>query len=289
MLFKALLFLIFVLSLFGDNSLKSNYYIKSDEIKLSDIVSHTNEDEKLFTIMQGKYTKRVKSSKVLEQLRKYGYQNYTAKHSYIKFTKISPIDTSKIEKEIEKIYKSKYKNIKINTIEVRPRGYLEALPDNYVVSLAPKKHLKSSGIVSIRSKSKKQLFFDYHVDAVVQIYETREKLKRNTELSHRNCRKKSIILNKFRALPIQELVKGRLQSKNHLKANAILTSRDVRELVLVKRGSIINMTLNNNNIDISFSGEALEDATFGEVIKVKQNNEKILKVRITAKGRGEVI
>ncbi len=289
MLLKTLLLLFSFVSLFGERSLQKDYYVDSNEINLSTIIPNIQIDKKIFTITQGKYTKRVKSSQLLELLSKNGYKDFSATSSYVKFTKKSPINTKKINQELIKIYKSRYKKIDIKSVEIRARGYIEALPKEYVVSIQSKNHLKNSGILSIKTPSKKQLFFDYTIIAELDVYKIRKNVKRNTELSHLNCVKKSIILEKFRAMPIQELGKGRLQSKTHLKMDAVLTIRDVRELVLVKRGSIVNVLLSSDNIDISFSGQAMKDAVFGDIIKIKQNNSKVLKIRVVAKGRGEVI
>ncbi len=286
---KTLLLIILSVALFAEHSLKKDYYVDTNEINLSAIVPNVDADKRILTITQGKYAKRIKSSLLMELLRKNGYEGFSSTSAYVKFTKKSPINTTKISQELKKLYKSRYKQIEIKSVEVRPRGYLETLPKEYAVSIQAKNHLKNSGILSIKTPNKKQLFFDYKIDATLDVYKTRKKIKRNTELSRINCVKKSIILEKFRAMPIQELVQGRLQSKTHLKMDSILTLRDARELVLVKRGSIVNVLLRSDNVDISFSGEALRDATYGEIIKVKQKNSKVLKVRILAKGRGEVI
>ena len=289
-MFLKTLFILFTCTiLFADKTFKSNYYIDSNKINISDIIPQVKNDKKLFMIDGSKYTKRVKSKDLIELLQKSGYMGYTSKHRYVKFTKKSPIDTSKIEEKLVKIYKEKYPEIKIKSIEVRPRAYLTALPDKYTVFLQPKQYLKSSGVVSIKSDSKKQLFFNYSIDATIEVYKSRKNIKRNSELSNVNCVKKSIILDRFRAMPIQELVNGRVQSKNHIKINRVLTRRDVKELELITRGSTVNVLLSSDNIDISFSGEALQSGVYGDTIKVRQSNSKVLKVRIVGKNRGEVL
>ncbi len=288
MLLKIILLLSIPLLMLANTALKGEYLIKTDDINISIFLPSTVSDVRLFEISKGRYTKRIKSKELIKILNKNGLKGYSSKHSYTKFTKQSPINTSVISQELFKIYKSKYKNIKIKQIQVTPRGYLSELPKSYKVLLSPKNYLKSHGVVSIKSDSKKQLFFDYKIDAVVDVYLARKKIKRNTELTNINCIKKSIILDKFKAMPLQELIKDRLQSKNHIKKEMVVTVRNIQELKLVKRGSSIHVTLNNKNIDISFSAQALEDAIFGDIIKVKQSNSKIIKVKVTAKGRGEV-
>ena len=289
MFLKTILFFTLSLMLMAESTLKDNYYITTDDINLSTLIPTVKNDTKLFAMQKGKQTKRVKSQALIKLLEKFGYKDFSSKHRYVKFTKKSPIDTSRIERILGELYKNRYKNISIKSVEVRPRSYLSTLPEKYQVSIQAKNYLKSRGILSIKDEKKRQLFFDYTIDARLDVYQAKENIKRNSELSHVNCVKNSIILDKFRAMPLQELIQGRLQSKNHVKMGKVLTLRDTQGLKLVRRGSTVQITLKNENIAISFSGEALENGVYGDIIRVRQNKSKIHNVRITGKGKGEII
>ncbi|MEA3227707.1 MAG: flagellar basal body P-ring formation chaperone FlgA, partial [Campylobacterota bacterium] len=218
------------------------------------------------------------------------YQDFSSKFRYIKFIKQSFIDYSKIKNELQKEYMVHYQDIVIEKIEIYPRGYIKSIPKDYSVKIQSKSYLKNRGVLSIKSsKTKKQLFFDYFIDATVNIYIARENIKRKEELSHKNCFQKRVVLEKFRATPIKKISKHLFQSKHNLKKNAIITSRDIKAFNLVKRGSNINVVLQNKNINISFSATALKDGVYGDIIKVKQNNSKIIKVKVIAFNLGEVI
>jgi len=284
-------FLLFFLSysLFAENFLKSEYEILGDDINLSCIIPDIKNDTKLYTITPGRHTRKVKSSQLITLLKKHGVKDFSAKHKYTYFTQLSPIDTSKIEAEIKKIYLQKYKNIQIKSIKVRPRAYLESLPKNYRIKMQSKNHLKRDAVVSIISDKNRQLFFDYTLDAIVDVYVARKDIDRNSELSNLNSVKKSIILDQFKAMPIEDIKRGRLQTKRHVKTGTVLTTRDIEELELVKRGANVNVTLNNSNLAISFSAKALESGVFGDIIRVEQKNSRVLKVKITGKNRGEAI
>jgi flagella basal body P-ring formation protein FlgA len=289
MLAKILFFSLISLSLYANTYLKEHYYIQNDEIKLSSLIPHIKNDSQLYSITQGRYTRRVKSKELIKMLKQHGYSDYLAKSRYIKFTKQSPIDTKKIQQALKKIYSKKYQEIKIRSIEVHPRGYLKTIPSQYRVKLQSKSHLKNRGTLSIKSSSKKQIFFDYKIDATVTVFKARQNIKRNVELSHLNAVKKSIILDKFRAMPIQKVQNAGLQSKHNIKKETILTTRDVQALQLIKRGSMVNIMLKSRNMAISFSAQALQNGVLGDVIKVKKNNNKIIKIKVIARNRGEVL
>lgn len=289
MLFKLLLLSSLFLKLFSANILEKNYYVQTKAIELSSITHNKKDTVTLFKITDGRHTKRVKSKQIIAILKRHGYTDYKSQSAYVKFTEQVNLNTSKIEIALEQFYKQKYKNISIKKITIKPRAYLENMPKNYTVKIDPHSYLRAKNSVSIKTKNDRQIFFNYYVDATVNIYVTRKSIKRNSELSHLNCIKKSIILEKFRAMPIQNVENILRESKQHIQADKILTTKNTKHLNLVKRGTLINVTLKNKGIRISFSAKALQTGVYGDIIKVKQNNYKIIKVKITGRNRGEVI
>ena len=285
---KILLFLFLSINLFADIYLKSNYYVKDREVMLSSVVKNVKSDIKLFTIDKSRYSKRVKSKDMLKILKSHKIKEYKSKHSYVQFTLKSPINTAKIKNEIEKFYKEQYKQIKIKNISVEPRSYMEILPNSYETVLKSKSHLFKNGTLYIKTDENKKIFFNYKILAEIVVYTAKDEIKRNSELSKFNCKKKSIILDKFRAMPLQKIVKGTMQSKHKIKQGAILTTRDVQGLYLVKRGSNVNVVLNSSNLAISFSAKAQQDGRYGDVITVMKSSGKKIMVRVTGKRRAEV-
>ena len=285
---KIFLLLFVSVSLFSDVYLKSNYYVKDKDIMLSTLVKEAKEDVKLFSIDKSRYSKRVKSKDMINILESHGIKDYKSKHPYIQFTKKSPINSEKIKNAIEKAYKEKYAHIKIKTISVEPRSYISILPQSYETILKSKSHLSKDGTLYIKTDAKKKIFFNYKIDAEIVVYEARNNIKRNIELSNLNSKKKSIILDKFRAMPLQNILKGTVQSTHNIKQGTILTTRDAQGLYLVKRGSSVNVTLSSSNLAISFSAEALQNGRLADIITVMKSNGKKIKVRVTGKRRAEV-
>lgn len=285
-----ILFLFFIShELFASTNLQSDYYVYSDEIKLSAIFPQAQSDTTLFTITEGRHTKRIRSKELIELLKSYGYNDVNSKSEYIQFTKQGFYDTAKIENELIKIYKQRYKQIEIQSVEVHARGYLDSLPEEYTVSMQSQSHLKKKGMLYIKTNQNKKIFFDFIVNARLDVYFARENIQKNTELSSINSVKKSIILDKFRAKPLQNVANGALQSKHNIKKDTLLTSRDIVELQLVRRGSNVNVLLESDNMSISFSATALEDGVYEQIIEVEKQNGTKVKIKVTGKNRGEAI
>lgn len=282
-----LLFLFFTLSqdLLATTNLKSNYFISNDYILLSDIVKDVKNDKKLFTLENNKHIKRVKSKKLFSLLKENGITDIKYKSSYVQFTKESPIDTSMIKTAISTLYQEKYSTISINKISVTPRRYLDKMPDQYTISLPKNAHLSNKGTLYIKTPDRKKIFFDYYISAKINVYVSKKTIERSEELSVINTLKKSVILNRFRAMPTKEIVS--LQAKNRIKESKIITSRDVTGLFLIKRGDAISVSIKNSNMAISFLATAERSARLGDEIYVKNKKGNKIRVIVTGQNRAE--
>ena len=288
MLTKKIILFLLCVNLYANDTLRSTYYVNSRSIDLSSIISNTKNDLNLYTIDRNRHTKRVKTDDLIKLLKSHGYSNYSSKKSYVNFILKSPIDTSKIKHSIEDYYKKKYEIINITDIKVEPRAYITELPQSYLFNIRSRNFLSRSGILSIKTPQNKKIFFNYNITATLPIFISKYEIKKDIELSALNSSKKSIILDKFRAKPIQIIEKGSLQSKHHITKGKILTIRDVEVLSVVKRNSVVNISMSSDNMAITFSAKALQDGKLNDIIKVQKNDGKRLNVRVTGKNRAEM-
>ncbi len=288
MLAKILVLILISINLYAGNALHSTYYVNSRSINLSSITSDTKNDFNIFTIEKSRFSKRVKTKDLIKLLETHGYKNYTSKSNYISFILKSPIDTSKIELSIKEYYQNQYEDIEITDIFVEPRAYIRVLPKNYVVNMRKRDFLSKSGTINIKTPQNKKIFFNYRVTATLPVYISRKKIKKDVKLSAINSSKKSIILDKFRAKPIQSIKINSLQSKHHIPKGRILTIRDVEALSVIKKNSFVNVSLHSDNMAITFSAKALQDGKVDDIIRVQKSDGKRFKVKVTGKNRAEL-
>ncbi len=288
MLNKLLLFLFLLSQLYSNQVLDKTYYTKSNQVMLSDIVQNTKKDIKLFQIQKHRHSKKIASKKLLDILKKCGYEGYIAKHRFVKFVKKSDIDLSKIEKKIEEFYTEHYPSIEIKKIIIEPRGYIESLPNDYSISIPKRSYLSNVGTLNIKSLKNRKLFFDYTVDATIDSFVTTKAIKKGTELSPKNSKKTKIVLSKLRASPLQTIHSSTLQAKNHIKKDKTLTIRDVVQLDVVKRNSMVVVVLNNSNISITFNAKALQNGKNGDIINIQKSDGKRLRARVIGRNRVEI-
>jgi len=288
MLAKILLWLLIYLNLFANNTLENTYYVESKVVKLSSIIPNVKNDFYIITIESSRFSKKIRSKEFIEQLKRHGYTNYSSKSRYVNFILKSPIDTSKIESSVRDYYQQQYKNIDIQKILIKPRSFISKLPEDYVINIGNREYLKRSGTLSIKTPDRKKIFFNYDVTATLPVYISRKKIKKDVELSAINSTKKSIILDKFRAKPIQDIQKAYFQTKHHMPKDRLLTIRDVELLRIVKRNSLVNVNMHSDNISITFSAKALQDGKVNDIISVQKHDGKKLKVRVIGKNRAEM-
>jgi len=269
-------------------TLQKTYYTDSNDINLSSIFKDTKNDKKLFEIQSNKYSKRIKSKLLIKILSQLGYKDIKSKSNYITFKRKTTFDTSKIKTEINNYYKNNYELIHIIDIFIQPREYMQTLPKEFVVEIRKRNFLSNKGIISIKTDKRRKYFFDYTIKAIIPVCITNQKLKKNTAISVLNTQIKSIILDKIRAKPIQKIIKNSLQAKYNISKNKILTIQNTEKLKVIKRGSIVNVILHNNGIDISFSAKALKDARVDDTITVENNNKRKFKVKVIGKNKTEM-
>jgi len=288
MLFKTIMFLLLCNNMLFSDILKKTYYTKTNDINLSTIVKNPKKDVILFKIQSNRYSKKIRSKDLINLLKKHNYNNFKYNQRYVKFVKKSPINLSLIRKKIKKIYKNKYHNIKITKISIEPRNYIYSLPKDYEINMQKRSYLSSTGILYIKTPAKKKLFFNYCIDAKVNVLYAKNNIKKGVRLSGFNVLQKTVLLERFRAMPLQRKNLSGIQAKHHIKQNTIVTVRDIEPLSLVKRDSNVNVSLISNGISITFGAKALQDGKLNDIITIQKSNKKRLKATVVGKNRVEI-
>ncbi|MEA2073360.1 MAG: flagellar basal body P-ring formation chaperone FlgA [Campylobacterota bacterium] len=282
------LLLLSFFNLHANIELKKNYFINTKTVKLSDITNINSQNTIIFTIPKERHSKRVKSRELVSILKKLGYNDISTKHNYIQFTQRSPINTSLIALKIKEYYSEKYKDITILSIYVHPRSFMHSLPKKYQVVISKKSYLKAKKTLYIKTPDNKKIFFNYTIEARINVLIAKENIQKDEELSITNLKKNSIILDKFRAMPLQKINKATIQAKHRIKQGSVVTLRDTVNLTLVKRGSKVNVTVVESGISISFLAKANQNGRYGQSISITNSNGKKLKAVVTGRNTAEI-
>lgn len=286
--FIAFIFLLISTQLFSQTILKDTYSIDSYNIYTKDIFPNLKQNIFLYEVDENKHSKRVKSSDLIKKLKKLGIDNLRSSSRYIKFQILSPIDTTIIETFLRNHYLHKYKNIKIKSITISTRGYIKKLPKKYIVEIRDRSFLSQNGVVNTKEINNKKIFFNYNIDADIKVLKTKQKIKRGEKISLFNTKHTVMKFDKFKASPISELKKDTYQTKRQIKADKVLTTRDIETLNLVHKNSQVSVGLYDSGIYITFSAKALQNGKLGDIITIQKSDLKRLKVRVVGKKKVEI-
>jgi flagella basal body P-ring formation protein FlgA len=276
------------LNLNANIELEDTYYVDDRSVNASIITKDTKNEFSILNIDANSYVEKIKSKELIKLLSDHGFKNYNTKRSYINFILKSPIDTELLKLKLKEYYEKNYENIEIEEISIEPRSYTQTLPKNYILNIRNRDFLSKNGIVNIKTQDDKKIFFDYSIRAKVVVYVSNKVIKKESQISLQDYIKKSIPLDRFRARPIQDLQKTTLQARRHIPKDTILTQNDIELFDVVKRDAMINVTMSQDGMDITFSAKALQDAKVDDIIKVQNSNAKVLKVRVTGTDKAEL-
>jgi len=165
---------------------------------------------------------------------------------------------------------------------------MKSIPKTYTIKIKKNSFLHKDGVLSIKTQKNKKIFFNYKIQASIGVFISRIKIKKDSELSVVNLKQKRVILDKFRAIPYQNIEAGMYQAKHHISENKIITIRDIADLSLVKKKTDVSITMSRDNIDISFSAKALQNGKLNDIIRVQKSNGKIIKVTVTGRNIAEI-
>lgn len=288
-MFKIFLYF-FLLSayLYSQNILNNTYFVESEKIYLSDLFSDVKKDKLLYTVDQYKHSKRVKSKELISLLKELGINDIKASSRYIKFQIKSPIDTSPIKEFILEYYKQRYPTMKISSIKLSTRGYIDSIPKEYFIQIGDRNFLQNSGIVNIKSNDGRKIFFNYFIDAKIKILLAKKRIKRQTKLSKSNTYFKTIRFDRFKATPLVELEKNKFQSSRDIRENNIITINNIQRLDLVHRNTQVSVSLYNNGIYITFTAKALQSGALGDIITIQKTNLTRLKATVIGNRRVQI-
>ncbi len=284
-----LLFLAAVsLPLFATMQLRHEYHFTKHKVYSTTLFPGIKNKFILFNINNNRTKYRVKSSKIKKLFNKHNLELDLGKVRYVTFIKESPINTSALSSEIKKRYESFYPNLHVNRVLVSPRNYLKRLSPDFQLILHNKNLKRSHGVFSIKTSKKERIFFDYEIEATIDIYVALHPLNRGDALSPLNAIKKQIQFDTFNALPLNHINTKEYRLKRSIKKNHILTERDIEAYPIVKKGNTVLVELKSGSIVLEFTAVASQDGSKNDIISIQKKDGRRIKAKVIAPGRVEI-
>ncbi len=276
---KYLILLFFCFHSLYAYTLKRNYITKSHTIYASDIYPNINKNFILTRYNVGEHKLTMMANKIIKLFNAHGYTINT-EIGYITFTQQSPVDMSRIIQKLKMGFLHKYPNLDIIKLRVTPISYIKKLPKSYSIIIPNYALLNNYSTIYIMTPMHKEFFFNFILNAKINIFVASKKIIRHTRLTAINVRVKFINFKNFHGLPITSITNHMYQSKFTIQPNHIILKRDVEPLSLVRRGDIVTATIVDGGMDIIFSAKALQSGKKGDTISILRDTGKQLRAVI---------
>ena len=254
----------------------------------SQIYKDIPKDFIFYTYDQNEHMLRSNITEIAAIFKKHGFDLKFDGARYVTFREKSTIDTSLITEMLQKEFLQKYKTIEIKSLLIIPRAYITELPKEYSLKLQHQTLYQNHSTFAIITPEHKMIFFDYVLDATIDVLVTTTKVARHEMLGMANTVTKKIQFLNFKATPLSDITNHQYQSKFSLKSDTILTQNDVELFSVVKRDDVVNAFIEDGGVSISFEAVAVQDGKVGDTITIRKPDGKELKAKVVASKRVEV-
>ena len=204
-------------------------------------------------------------------------------------------DIQTIQTAIENKFLEYYPTLHIQSFDIKPLG---RTPKNFSqyqiekITISKASLKRSRGTISVlytSPKKTKKRFFKFTLDATLPVYISSQYIKKNHPIDAHYLRLEEVPFKNFSSLPIGEQHLYDYESKRSIKEGKILTVHDIRRILDMKRGELVNATIYDENVELNFKVKTMDEGNIGDIISVKRGLYKKLKARIVSKTSVDII
>ncbi len=205
------------------------------------------------------------------------------------------VESSNIKTAIKNKYLEIYPSLAISSLTIKPLGKMPKKFNNYHIetiylsNASLKRNHGTFSVLYANSKKKKKRFFKFNLDATIGVYLSQRNMKRAQTINTNYVSYQEITFKNFPTLPISEKYFYDYESKRSIKEGKIITINDVRRILDIKRDSIVDATLYDGAVELTFKVKTIEEGNIGDIIKVKRGHYKKFKAQITSKNSVDII
>ena len=275
---RFLFVLIFFIPLFA---IEKQYILDHHQISIQDIEPSLDDDRIVFSIPKEKSTYSINSSILQQKLYKMGIDTIKPKHLITNFIIQNTINLENLKDDLEKLFLDQHPFLDIKNIQLQNNMSFNKIPKNYTINIRNNQLSRYKGSFNIQLDNQKRIFFKYEIEAYFNGFLSAITLNKNTKLNNSNTIQKSILFKNIRTKPIFSL--DQMQSKQRIKNNTLLTTRNTLIIPVVKKGDLVKATIQDGGISIEFSAIALQNAKINDVISIKKENGKQFRAKVLTK------
>ncbi|MCX2717858.1 flagellar basal body P-ring formation chaperone FlgA [Helicobacter sp. MIT 21-1697] len=276
--------------------LQKSYQVNKSSIYSTDIFPQIDRRFKIATLPPDKFTLKLKSVDIKLIFARYGYEISSFESEFVEFNFISDMREDKALEFIQKMYIQHYgKTLEIKKLLVRPIGVLPQQYELLEYELAPPALKKNSGTFVMKYRTGehshiKKITFAYTLEGVLEVLKSTQNINVNDTLTPQNTRTERIAFERVGAeyMSAQELYNS--GAKSYIRADTAITKDKIKPRIIVKKGEKIRVFSREGGIVTEIVLVARQNAVYNEIINAQNpNSGKIIRVKITDEGKGEIL
>lgn len=275
----------FLLAVFGFCApLQKEYFVKSNIVYSVDILKNVP----IFPIghLGDGFELSIPSEKIITLFERHKIKlESTSKE--VKFIYQTPKEFAPLQQQIKDYFLKTYPELHIKEVHLRTSD--KTLSD-LTAMLNPSILKRNKFNFFAKSNQQGGAFFVCEIEGEIDVYIASENIRSRQSFDSSNITKQTIPFVEFSQEPatLEEIQKS--QARAFIKAMQTITRNKLSPRTLVQKGDMIDVFLYENGVRVEMRVEAMRSGALGEVIRAKNpTSKKTIKVKVTAKGKGEVL
>lgn len=269
--------------------IKNEYYFNNHTITSDLLFPEISKKFEILHIPEDKSHYRIDSQIIAKTFELNGIAVDTSKARFVNFVKKSPVDFTPIKNQLESKLIEKYPDITIDEIIITPRGYLPSLPKNTKGYFDERFYLNSEGTLYIIDASGLRRYLDYNVHATLAVLHTSQGVTRKEKLNGFNTVLKPIPFKTFKDAPLTQLPDKLSRYRSNLKANQLLTLRQIETMPLVMKNEKVIVEVKNDSVIVEFGATAVQEGSLYDIITIQKSDGKRVKAKVIGENRVELL
>ncbi|MDD5211075.1 MAG: flagellar basal body P-ring formation chaperone FlgA [Sulfuricurvum sp.] len=270
------------------DTLKQTYTFKEPKIYSSDLVSGCPKRFEILQIPEGKSTYRINAQIIAKAFELNGCSVDVTKVRYVNFTKQTTLNVLPLKQQLYDAFMTKYPAMIIQKIDVFPRGFIESLSEHSKGVFDKDICDNNNGTFYVLDESGVRRYFDFTLEATLNVLHSNQKITRNTVISPSNTAIKLIPFSKFRGMPLGTLPAQAHRFSRSIRENEPIVDRYLEPLPIVLKGAKVSVQVQNGPVIVEFIGTATQEGALYDIITIEKSDKKRAKAKVIGENRVEL-
>jgi len=269
--------------------LQEDYEINGFDFNASHINTLIKDDFVIYHFDKNKHKKSFTASKILKKFQDAGIELMDNTKGIVHVKRSSQFNYASVSNEIKAYYQNFYPHISIKEVNYLQKSFIDDLGKDYSLHFKSKAYLYQRSSLQIRSKkTDKRYFITYEITATLKVFKARHNINRGKLLTPLDLNINIEPFKRFKSIPVQNALKGRLRLKKRLIEGKILYLQDIEKLPDVLKNKEVNVRYISGNVHLEFIAISLEDGHIGEEINIKKRDGQRLKAKVISPNLVEI-